>query len=231
MPRFKYIRARLKHMQRMKTVLTWACVVALAIPFTAPANTSVRSSAIATSGTMTGSGGTLTAARQTGQSITVQGITLGGTSQSAQFICTITFFGASTYQWNWTCSGGSITVKNSNGSVAMSGKFTNATMTLTGSGGGRGGHVTYTYKFSGTFTGSMTQSGKTQSISGSITTYATTKIANGAPGNVVSFSASWNATTATMTPLQEPFAIPGRDGQLPAENAGLIGRDEPDFRS
>jgi hypothetical protein len=212
-------------MQNMKTVLTWACVVALATPFTAPANTSVRSSAIATSGTMTGSGGTLTAARKSGQSVTVQGVNLGG-SQSAAFTCTITFFGASTYQWNWTCSGGSITIRNSNGSVAMSGKFTNATMKLTGSGGGRGGHVNYTYKFSGTFTGSMTQSGKTQSVSGSITTYATTRYANGAPGNVVSFSGTWNGTTATMAPLQEPFATPGRDGQLLAENAGLVRRGE-----
>lgn len=230
MPRFKFTRARLKYMQSTKTVLTWACVAALAIPLTAPANTSVRSSA-ATSGIMTGSGGTLTAARQSGQSVTVQGITIGGTSQSAAFTCTITFFGASTYQWNWTCSGGSITIRNSNGSVAMSGKFTNATMTLTGSGGGRGGHVTYTYKFSGTFTGSITQSGKTQSISGSISTYATTKYANGAPGNVVSFSETWNATTATIAPFKEPFAIPCGDGQLLAENVGLTRPDEPDLLS
>jgi hypothetical protein len=104
-------------------------------------------------------------------------------------------------------------------------------MTLTGSGGGRGGHVTYTYKFSGTFTGSITQSGKTQSISGSISTYATTKYANGAPGNVVSFSETWNATTATIAPFKEPFAIPCGDGQLLAENVGLTRPDEPDLLS
>jgi hypothetical protein len=182
-------------MRSTKTVLTWACVVALATPLTAPANKSVRTSANATSGTITGSVGTLTAARQTGQSVTVQGVTLGGTAQSAAFTCTITLFTASTYHWNWTCSGGSITVRNSNGSVAMSGTFTNATMTLTGAGGGRGGHVTYTYNFSGKFTGSMTQSGRTQPISGSITTYATTHYANGAPGNVINFFETWNATT------------------------------------
>jgi hypothetical protein len=107
---------------------------------------------------------------------------------ASELVRTIICFGESKYQWNWTWFGWSIIIRNSKGSVAMSGTFTNATMTLTGSGGGKGGHVTYTYDFSGTFTGSITQRGKTQSISGSIYTYATTDYANGAPGNVTSFS-------------------------------------------
>jgi hypothetical protein len=135
---------------------------------------------------MFGSGGTLTAARHPGQSITLTGVKLSGTTGSATFACTITFFGAATYQWKWTCSGGSITIGNS--SSLIRGKFTNATMTLTGSGGGRGGHVSYAYRFSGTYTGSLKQGSTTRSISGSISTVATTTHGSGAPGNVIHFT-------------------------------------------
>lgn len=177
-------------MHRMKTI-TLACVGTLALSLTTTANTRTQSNAVATSGSMAGSAGTLTAARLAGQNITVQGVAITGTTQTATFSCAITFFGAGTYQWNWTCSGGTITITNSDGSVAMRGKFTNAIMTLTGAGGGRGGHVSYTYKFSGTFTGSLTQNQKTQLISGPISTLARTTRGSGAPGNVVSFSLNW----------------------------------------
>jgi hypothetical protein len=73
----------------------------------------------------------------------------------------------------------------------MSGKFAGATMKLTGAGGGRGGHVSYTYRFTGSFTGSMKQGKAIRAISGSISTLATTRIGSGAPGKVVSFSLGW----------------------------------------
>jgi hypothetical protein len=72
--------------------------------------------------------------------------------------------------------------------VVMSGRVTKATMTLTGSGGGRGGHVSYTYRLSGTYSGSLKQGSTTRSISGSISTLATTPHGSGAPGNVVRFT-------------------------------------------
>ena len=173
-------------MQSTKTALTLACVVALAAPLTANGNSTPRPSAASAS--VSGSGGTLTAARQTGYNITVTGVSLAGTTGSATFACTITFFGASTYQWNWTCSGGSITIRNSSSSVVMSGRLTKATMTLTGSGGGRGGHVSYTYRLSGTYTGSLKQGSRTRSVSGAISTLATTTRGGGAPGKVVQFT-------------------------------------------
>jgi hypothetical protein len=177
----------------MKNVLSLACAVALAAPLTAAGNMNARSNAGSTpaTGSMTGSGGSLSAGRQRGQSIVVQGVTLSGAYQSVMFSCPLTFFGASTYQWNWTCSGGSVTIKDPSSSIVMSGKFAGATMKLTGAGGGRGGHVSYTYRFSGSFIGTMKQGATIRAVSGSISTLATTRIANGAPGKVVNFSLGW----------------------------------------
>ena len=176
-------------MQSTKTALTLACVVALAAPLTVNGNTNAPNAASApSSASVSGSGGTLTAARQTGYNITVTGVNLAGPTGSATLACTITFFGASTYQWNWTCAGGSITIRNSSSSVVMSGRLTKATMTLTGSGGGRGGHVSYTYRLSGTFTGSLKQGSATRYISGSISTLATTRHVSDATGKVVHFT-------------------------------------------
>ena len=180
-------------MRTMKNVLSLACAVALAAPLPSVGNTNARSNAgsAPATGSMTGSGGSLSAGRQTGQSIIVQGVTLSGAYQSVTFTCPLTFFGASTYQWNWTCSGGSLTIRDSSSSVVMSGKFAGATMKLTGAGGGRGGHVSYTYRFSGSFAGSMKQGSTIRAVSGSISTVATTRIGHGAPGKVASFSMRW----------------------------------------
>jgi hypothetical protein len=140
---------------------------------------------------MSGSGGTLTAARHTGQSITVTGVKLSGTTGSATFACTITGFAAGTYEWKWICP--SFTLKI-NSTEVISGKFItnvtfpNPTMTLTASGGGRGGNVHDTYLLSGKFTGSLKQGGTTRPISGSISIKATTKQCCGAPGNVILFT-------------------------------------------
>jgi hypothetical protein len=180
-------------MQNTKTVLTMACIVALAAPLTASENTTPRPNAGSTPGiaSMSGSGGTLTAARQTGHSITVTGVKLSGTTGSATFACTITGFGAGTYEWKWICP--SFTLKI-NSAVVISGKFTtnvtfpNPTMTLTASGGGRGGNVHDTYNLSGKFTGSLKQGSATRPVSGSLSIQATTKQCCGAPGNVIHFT-------------------------------------------
>jgi hypothetical protein len=180
-------------MQSTKTLFTLACVVALAAPPTATGNTTPRPNAGSTlsSASVSGSGGTLTAARQTGHSITVTGVKLSGTSGSATFACTITGFAAGTYEWRWICPG--FTLKM-NSAAVISGKFTtnvtfpNPTMTLTASGGGRGGNVHDTYRLSGKFTGSLKQGSTTRPISGSISIQATTKQCCGAPGTVVVFT-------------------------------------------
>ena len=180
-------------MQSMRTVLSLACAVALAAPLTAPGNTTPRSNAGSTlnSVSMSGSGGTLTAARHTGQSITVTGVKLSGTTGSATFACTITGFAAGTYEWKWICP--SFTLKI-NSAAVISGKFTTnvtfpyPTMTLTASGGGRGGNVHDTYRLSGKFTGSLKQGSTTRPISGSVSIQATTRKCCGAPATVVYFT-------------------------------------------
>jgi hypothetical protein len=91
--------------------------------------------------------------------------------------CPVTFFGAGTYQWNWTCSGGKITV---NGAIVAS---VSGTMKLTCSGGGRDHPTTCWHVFSGTATASDGGSGSV-SISAKGGT-------NNAPGTITSFSATW----------------------------------------
>jgi hypothetical protein len=91
----------------------------------------------------------------------------------------------------------------------MSARFANSSMTLTGAGGGRGGHVTYTYRFSGTFSGTQKQGSTSQLITGSISTTATTTYGGGAPGKVSSFSLIWNTTTATVSPREFPLHLLG----------------------
>lgn len=122
-----------------------------------------------------GSGGTLVAPNALGQKITATNISLssGGT---ASMSCPITRFGAGTYQWNWTCTGGKLTVK---GSVVAS---VSGTMKLNCSGGGHNARTTCWH----TFTGTAFASG----VSGPL--IVTAKGApNNAPGKVTNFSATW----------------------------------------
>ena len=214
-------------MQCKNCVLSLACAVALAAPFTAAANTRNLSATTTspTSGSISGSGGTLTGPKQVGQNISVQGVTISSLGETANFTCTISFFGAGTYQWNWTCSGGTITITNASGSTVMTGRFASATMTLTGAGGGRGGRVLYTYRFSGTFSGSQRQGSSNQSITGSIATAASTPYANGAPGKVGTFTLNWNATTAMVSPLKSPRQPQSFDSVL-AVNRGVPRREQ-----
>ena len=110
----------------------------------------------ADNGAYSGSGGSFAAATTAGQPITLNDIPLSGTTASVSSSCTITSFGAGTYEWKWICSGGPVTVTSTDGSLALNGTFVNATMSLTASGGGRGGHTSYYYVFSGTFSGTVT---------------------------------------------------------------------------
>jgi hypothetical protein len=180
-------------MQSVKTLFTLACVVVLAAPLTATANTAAAGSNVVSTPTasVSGSGGTLTASRQTGHSITVTGVKLSGTAGSATFACTITGFAAATYEWKWICPGFTLKI---NSAEVISGKFTTnvtfpyPTMTLTASGGGRGGNLHETYRLSGKFTGSLKQGSTTRPISGSISIQATTRQCCGAPATVVYFT-------------------------------------------
>lgn len=150
-------------MKQGLTLFALACALGTALPTFAQES-------------VTGSGGTLTAPTTVGQNITVTNVTLsnGGT---ASLSCPITFFGAGTYQWNWSCFGGSLNVDGSK-VASLSG-----TMTLTCSGGGRGGRTTCWHILSCNATAS-------NGASGAVSVHAKGG-ANNAPGTVTAFTASW----------------------------------------
>jgi hypothetical protein len=65
-----------------------------------------------------------------------------------------------------SCSGGSIGFISTDGSTSMSGSFTGGSFIESCAGGGRGGHITCGYAFTGYFSGTLTVNGSTQSING-----------------------------------------------------------------
>src|SRR5271166_5124175 len=64
-------------------------------------------------------------------------------------------------------SGSTLTFMPTGGSTAVNATFTTSSTVENCSGGGRGGHVTCSYTFTGTFSGTLTANGSTQSINGS----------------------------------------------------------------
>ncbi len=64
------------------------------------------------------------------------------------------------------CTGGSLTFLSTDGSTSITASFTSGSFIESCSGGGRGGHVTCGYSFTGNFSGTLTLNGLTQSIIG-----------------------------------------------------------------
>lgn len=65
-----------------------------------------------------------------------------------------------------SCSGGAISFLSTDGSTSMSGSFTGGSFIESCSGGGKGGHTSCGYSFTGYFSGTLTINGQTQSING-----------------------------------------------------------------
>jgi hypothetical protein len=169
-------------MQRSKLVFTLAGLIALAVPATASAENAKYG----------GSGGTFSTAESIGSNISVQNLPLSSTNATASFSCPITTFGAGTYQWNWTCAGGSVSISSTDNSLTLKGTFTSGSMTFSGSGGGRGGQAAYWYVFSGQFSGTLSAAGTTQGVLGSISvSVKTSSQVNTAA--VTSFTLGWNS--------------------------------------
>lgn len=171
-------------------------------------------SAVADNGVYGGSGGSFSTGTAVGQTISVQGMPLSIPNATASFSCPITFYGAGIYELRWTCTGGSISIASTDNSIALSGTFSSGSMTFSGSGGGKGGHTSYWYVFSGTFTGTVTQSGTTEAIVGSISTsvHTTSQLGSGTAG-LNSFSMGWSSAYA-------PIMVGD------AANARLLGADD-----
>jgi 6-bladed beta-propeller len=64
------------------------------------------------------------------------------------------------------CAGGSFTYVSNDGTITLSASFTTATFTESCSGGGRGGHITCGYSFTGYISGTWATNGAAQAISG-----------------------------------------------------------------
>lgn len=152
----------------------------------------LASTLYADNGAYSGSGGSFSAGTATGASISLSSVPLTGATASLSSSCTITSFGAGTYQWNWICSGGTLTASSGDGSLALSGTFVKGTMTFSGSGGGRGGHVSYWYIFSGTFSGTVTAGGVSESVYGDLS-FSVHTTSNSLAGPVTGLSLGWNS--------------------------------------
>ncbi len=164
------------------------CLLAVLLTVALPSSLSAEN------GAYTGSGGTFSTGTSAGTAISVQSVPIAGTTATLSFTCPISSFGAGTYQWNWQCAGGSIGIASSDNSIIMSGAFTSATMTFSGSGGGRGGHVSYSYQFNGTFTSRVLLSGAGQGALGSISLAVHTTAPLGAgTASVTGFNLGWNS--------------------------------------
>src|SRR6267143_1249351 len=64
------------------------------------------------------------------------------------------------------CAGGSFTYVSNDGTMTLSASFSSATFTESCAGGGRGGHVTCGYSFTGYISGTWTVNGSAQAITG-----------------------------------------------------------------
>ncbi|HEY0786458.1 MAG TPA: choice-of-anchor D domain-containing protein [Acidobacteriaceae bacterium] len=101
---------------------------------------------------------------------------------------------ASAYALDWTCAGGTVTITSSDHSLAFTGRFLSGAMVYSSSGGGRGGHVVDTYRFNGSFSGTMTSGGVTQFAYGSVAqTVDTSGLLGTASAPVSAGSFGWNS--------------------------------------
>jgi hypothetical protein len=148
-------------------------------------------------GTYSYSGGTFTAGSGVGGSIGVNGAPMSATGASLTFQCPISTYGAGTYQINWTCAGGSVSIATPDKSVVFKGTFTSGSMTFSGGGGGKGGHVSYSYAFTGQVHGTLTAGGVTQGVNGSISqSVDTTSQVSSAPVSGGSFG--WSSAYSPL---------------------------------
>ena len=148
----------------------------------------------ADNGVYSGTGGTFSTGTSTGQNISVQGLPLAGTTATLSFTCPITSYSGGTYSLNWTCAGGSVTISSTDNTLVMHGSFYSGSMSFSGSGGGRGGHVSYWYQFNGNVYGKVRTGTTTQQVNGSISQLVETTSQLGAgSAPVSSASLGWNS--------------------------------------
>ncbi|WP_263355077.1 choice-of-anchor D domain-containing protein [Acidicapsa acidisoli] len=149
--------------------------------------------------TYTLSGGTFVAGTAVGQTIAVKGAPLSSSGAVLAFSCPITTYGAGTYQVNWTCQGGAISIVTQDKSLSFTGQFVSGSMELTATGGGRGSRLTESYRFAGEFSGIVTANGVTQRSYGSVEQLVQSGSIVGLAGApVTSGSFGWNSAYSPL---------------------------------
>ena len=107
-----------------------------------------------------------------GTDLSISGSTVSSPAGIYSFDCPATALPPGTYQAEWVCNGGTVSIASNDGLTALNGTVTSGTLIETASGGGRGNPTKYYYSFSGTFTGTLTANGQTVAVTG-ITSQAT----------------------------------------------------------
>ncbi len=91
-----------------------------------------------------------------GTDFVLEGSTVTNPSGTLSIDCPITSVASGTYAITYNCSGGSFSFQSTDGTTSVAAAFGTAALTLTASGGGKGGNIHYYYSFSGNFTGTQT---------------------------------------------------------------------------
>lgn len=154
------------------------------------------SAARADNGSATDAGGSFNTGTAVGQNISIAAAVLTGSQSTLSLACPITSYGAGTYQILWTCAGGSVTIASPDHSIALTGTILSGSMSYSGSGGGRGGHTSYNYDFSGSFSGTVTANGITGPVYGSLSQIVNTKAQGSGP--ITSGSIGWNSAYSPL---------------------------------
>ncbi len=171
-------------MQFKTVVLFLAWAIVLIAPLRANAD----------NGSYQATGGSFSTGTAVGQTISVQGLPLAGTTATLSFSCPITSYAAGAYLLRWSCAGGTVTITSTNNALILHGTFTSGSMSFSGSGGGRGGHAAYWYVFNGAISGTIKSGGVSQQMNGSIAQSVKTTAqigAGSAPVTAASFG--WNS--------------------------------------
>lgn len=88
-----------------------------------------------------------------------------------------------------TIKSGTLTFATSDGSMAINATFASSSSVTSCSGGGRGGHVTCSVTFRGTFSGTLTSNGTTQAINGS--TYQVSRSTGAVVGGTTGYNSAY----------------------------------------
>jgi len=152
-------------------------------------------SCMAENGALSYSGGSFSV----GTKIVVTAAPLSVAGATLSFTCPVTASSSGAYLLTWTCSGGSVTITSADKSLLLAGTFVSGSMSFSGGGGGKGGHVSYSYVLNAQFSGEMIAGGAIQGANGSISQYVNTTSQIGAGGAAVtSGSFGWSSAYAPV---------------------------------